>query len=154
MSILQLFDRMGLDCTSPQDQATFCATSAAEAFLDDQAMHEIYGRPGSHFAAIDQCPKSLLNCGGGGLIGRAHHRLKLARAGLPSKSNISLEAGIFKGKLPRHLVAADRPFRMTSPILRGESNRAKGLQQDTMEVTGAYPKNPVLDLNTAKIFGF
>ena len=117
---------------------TFCAHSAAGEFLCDRAMREIYSRPGSHFAAVDQCPKSLLHCGGGGLIGGAHHQVRQARAGVPTDSNISLEAGIYKGKLPRHLVAAHRPIRMASPIPRGESNRAKSLQQDTMEVTGAY----------------
>ena len=73
MSIPQRFYRMCLDCTSPEDRATFCATSATEAFLDDQAMHEVYSRPGSHFAAVDHCPESLLHCGGGGLIGGGHH---------------------------------------------------------------------------------
>ena len=106
MTILQHFDRMSLDCTSLEDRATFCATIAAEEFLDDQAMHVICSRPGSHFAAVDQCPKSLLHCGGGGFIGGAHHQLKLAWKGVPTDSNISLEAGIHKGKLPRHLVAA------------------------------------------------
>ena len=91
---------------------------------------------GSPFAGLDQCPQALLHhLWHGGVQGVQRH-LQLVDAGQDWLSLDSVMMGINKSKPFPHLLKAQRPVTLTSPLTHSESRAAGAMPVPSLELSG------------------